>query len=86
MRAGAEEKQIKALLWLVAACRKYGKIRIRHYYDYAVHTLGLSKDGARSVLRRLEELGLVKRVTMRIIDCEQLWRYIEHLTTRVSAS
>jgi len=85
MRAGAEERQMLALMWLVAACRKWKEIRVEHYYDYATRELGLSKAGARAVLERLERLGLAERITTRIVRCEKLWQYVEYTTQRVPA-
>jgi len=81
--AAAEHKKIQALLWLVAACRKYGKVRSEAYYGYAEKELGLSRMGSVAIINRLEELGLLTRETMRVFDCRKLWEYVEELGRRV---
>jgi len=81
--AAAELKKIQALLWLVAACRKYGKVRSEAYYGYAEKELGLSRMGSVAVINRLEEMGLLVRETVRLFDCRRLAEYIESLERRI---
>jgi len=81
--AGAEYAKVKALLWLVAASRKYGRVRSEAYYGYAEKELGLSRTAATAMVNRLEELGLLKRETMRVFDLTPLRKYMEWLELRI---
>jgi len=81
--ADAEYAKIKALLWLVAASRKYDKIRSESYYKYAVDELGLGRTTATTMVNRLEELGLLRRETMRLFDLTPLKKYLEWLELRI---
>jgi len=80
---GAEYAKVKALLWLVAASRKYGKIRSELFYRYAEDELGLGRTTATTMINRLEELGLLKRETMRLFDLTPLKKYLEWLELRI---
>jgi len=79
MQADAEYNKIKAILWLVAAARKYSKIRSKAYYSYTEGELGLSRSAATKLLNRFEALGLVRRETMRQLDLTPLAKYLEDL-------
>ena len=78
-----EAKKIKALLWLIAACRKYGTISAGDYYRYVEEELKMAHNTGLALLNRLLELGLIERETLKVIDCAKLWRYVEWLTERV---
>jgi len=82
-KTNAEYNKIKALLWLVAAAQKYGRVRSEAYYGYAEGELGLSRMAALQLVNRLEELGLLRRETMRLFDLTPLVKYIEELERRV---
>jgi len=81
--AGAEYAKVKALLWLVAAARKHGKIRSEVFYRYVEDDLGLGRTAATTLINRLEELGLLRRETMRLFDLTPLRRYLEWLELRI---
>ena len=78
-----EAKKIKAVLWLIAACRKHGRISASEYYRYIEEELKLAHNTGLAILNRLYELGLIERETLKVIDCTRLWRHIEWLTERV---
>jgi len=82
-KVDVEIRKIKLYLWLIAACKKYKRIRTEQYYDYAEGAAKLAHNTALSILDRLEALGLIARPTLREVDCSKLVKYIEQLEAAV---
>jgi len=74
-----EMRKIKVYMWLIAACRKYKRIRTEQYYDYAEGAAKLAHNTALAILDRLEALGLISRPSLREVDCSKLVKYLEQL-------
>jgi len=80
-----KRKTVKALLWLIAKCCKYGEFRTEDYYDYTTRELHMSRTSAHDLVDVLAEEGLAEKEKAQghTVECARLCERVKWLMERV---